>query len=184
MSFMRSLLVFNYEPTRECEPASRWDHSGSQHDGEGICGVAWPKQPSAEHKDCVAGVDPDRALYSEKLQPMIFDGREGGSFSFLLDDQMVVELKVASVLVHRILIDTRSSVNIITYDSLQKLKHLRRDVIPLMHLILGFGKQALPPVDVPTTYNVILGTQPCATLMLSSPLTSYKFSVKPMVTAS
>ncbi|KAJ8420685.1 hypothetical protein Cgig2_017153 [Carnegiea gigantea] len=43
----------------------------------------------------------------------------------------VVELKVASALIRRILIDTGSSVDIITWDCLKKLRHLGRKIIPL-----------------------------------------------------
>jgi len=79
------------------------------------------------------------------------------------------------------LIDTGSSVDIITWDCLKKLTHPGRQIIPLVHPILGFGGQEVNPtgmirlpvrfgsklrsknlevdflvVDVPTTYNVIL----------------------------
>jgi len=75
-----------------------------------------------------------------------------------------------------------SSVDIITWDCLKKLVYPRRDIVPLVHPILGFGGQEVNPtgmirlpvcfgdkiksknlevdflvVDVPTAYNVILG---------------------------
>ncbi|KAJ8432296.1 hypothetical protein Cgig2_019225 [Carnegiea gigantea] len=48
------------------------------------------------------------------------------------NDPPVVELKVASIIVCRILIDIRSSVDIITWDCLKKFKHLGREIIPLI----------------------------------------------------
>jgi len=92
-------------------------------------------------------------------------------------------MKIASATIQRILIDTGSSVDIITWDCLKKLAHPRRDIVPLVHPILGFGRHKVNPtrmirlpmmrignklrskdlevdflvVDVPTAYNVILG---------------------------
>ncbi|KAJ8438938.1 LOW QUALITY PROTEIN: hypothetical protein Cgig2_012833 [Carnegiea gigantea] len=91
-------------------------------------------------------------------------------------------MKRASAIVHRILIDTGSSVDIIIWDYLKKFTHLECDIVPLVHPILGFDGQEVNPtgmirlsvrfgdklksknlkvdflvVDVPTAYNVILG---------------------------
>ncbi|KAJ8426258.1 hypothetical protein Cgig2_030552 [Carnegiea gigantea] len=46
-----------------------------------------------------------------------------------------------SAIVRRILIDTGSSMDIITWDYLKKLTYLGRDIVPLVHPILGFGGQ-------------------------------------------
>ena len=72
---------------------------------------------------------------------MTFDGREGQYFSSLHNDALVVELKVPNALVRRIFIDTGSSVDIITWEYLKQLKHLEREIVPLVHPILGFGGQ-------------------------------------------
>ncbi|KAJ8438448.1 hypothetical protein Cgig2_027128 [Carnegiea gigantea] len=69
---------------------------------------------------------------------MVFDGYEGHPFTSPHNDLMVVELKVTNALVHRILIDTKSSTDIITRDCLKKLKHARWDIASLVHPILGF----------------------------------------------
>jgi len=91
-------------------------------------------------------------------------------------------MKVASAIVRRILVDTGSSVDIITWDCLKKLACPGRDIIPLVHPILGFGGQEVNPtgmiclplrfgdkvkaknlevdflvVDILTAYNIILG---------------------------
>ncbi|KAJ8421745.1 hypothetical protein Cgig2_022428 [Carnegiea gigantea] len=85
-------------------------------------------------------------------------------------------MKVASATIRRILIDTESS------DCLRKLTYPGRDIVPLVHPILGFGRQEVNPtrmirlplrfrekvkaknlevdflvVDVPMAYNIILG---------------------------
>ncbi|KAJ8422477.1 hypothetical protein Cgig2_016079 [Carnegiea gigantea] len=49
----------------------------------------------------------------------------------LFDDPVVIELKVASALVCIILIDTRNSADIITWECLQKLKYPGGDITPL-----------------------------------------------------
>ncbi|KAJ8432616.1 hypothetical protein Cgig2_032897 [Carnegiea gigantea] len=51
------------------------------------------------------------------------------------DDPVVIELKVASALVCRILIDTKNSVDIISWECLQKLKYPGRDITPLINPI-------------------------------------------------
>ncbi|KAJ8425395.1 hypothetical protein Cgig2_021784 [Carnegiea gigantea] len=113
---------------------------------------------------------------------MVFDGKEASRCASPHNDPLVVEMKIASVIVQRILIDMGCSVDIITWDYLKKLAHSGRDIIPLLHPIFGFGGQEVNPtemirllvrfgnklrsknlevdflvVDVPTAYNVILG---------------------------
>ncbi|KAJ8428550.1 hypothetical protein Cgig2_030253 [Carnegiea gigantea] len=72
---------------------------------------------------------------------LVFDKSEGLNFTLPHDDLLVVGMKVASTIVRKILIDTRSSVDIIMWDCLRKLKHPRREIVPLVHPILGFGEQ-------------------------------------------
>jgi len=113
---------------------------------------------------------------------MVFGGKEAPRFTFLHNDPMVIEMKIASAIVQRILIDTGSFVDIITWDYLKKLTYPGRDIVRLVHPILGFGGQEVNPtgmirlhicfgdkikaknlevdflvVDVPMAYNVILG---------------------------
>ena len=112
---------------------------------------------------------------------MVFGGKEAPRFASPHNDPLVVEMKIASVIVRRILIDTGSSVDIITWDCLKKLTHPGRDSVPLVHPILGFSRKEVNPtgmirllihfgdklksknleadflvVDGPTAYNVIL----------------------------
>jgi len=113
---------------------------------------------------------------------MVFDRKEALRFASLHNDPLVVEMKIVSVTVWRILIDTESSVNIITWDCSKKLTYPGCDIIPLVRPILGFRGQEVNPVgmiclslrfgdklkvrnlevdflvvDVPMAYNVILG---------------------------
>ena len=50
---------------------------------------------------------------------MVFGGEQGLCFTFPHNDPLVVEMKVASAIVRRILVDTGSSVDIITWDCLR-----------------------------------------------------------------
>ncbi|KAJ8420251.1 hypothetical protein Cgig2_014905 [Carnegiea gigantea] len=50
-------------------------------------------------------------------------------------------MKVANAIVRRILVDTESSVDIIIWDCLKKLTYPGREIIPLVHPILGFEGQ-------------------------------------------
>ena len=113
---------------------------------------------------------------------MVFGGKEAPRFTSPHNNPLVVEKKIALAIVQRILIDTRSSVDIITWDCLKKLMHPGHNIVPLVHPILGFRGQEVNPtgmirlplrcgdklkarnlevdflvIDVPTAYNVILG---------------------------
>ena len=113
---------------------------------------------------------------------MVFGGEDAPRLATPHNDPLVVEMKIANALVRRILVDTGSSVDIITKDCLQKLSHPGRAVDPITTPVLGFGGQEVTPagtvrlpvrfgdktrfrslevdflvVDVPTAYNVILG---------------------------
>ncbi|KAJ8426728.1 hypothetical protein Cgig2_011549 [Carnegiea gigantea] len=87
----------------------------------------------AEQRNCVM------------VPTIVFNGREGPHFTSAHNDLLMVEIKVASAIVRRILIYTRSSVDIITWDYLKKLKHPGREIIPLVHPILGFWRQEVDP---------------------------------------
>jgi len=127
------------------------------------------------------------------IPSMIFGDSEGLHF---IMPHKAVKLKVANTLISPILIGNGSSVDIITWDCLRRLKHPGREIVTLLYPILGFGRQEVNPigviqlplqlggksmignlevdflvVDVPTTYNVILGQ---STLhMVKAVITSY-----------
>ncbi|KAJ8439290.1 hypothetical protein Cgig2_018067 [Carnegiea gigantea] len=113
---------------------------------------------------------------------MVFGRGEGPRFTSPHSNPLVLEIKVASTILWRILIDMGNSVDIITWHCLKKLKYPRKEIVPLVHPILGFGGQKVNPtrmiclplrfgdkakvrslkvkflvVDVPIAYNVILG---------------------------
>ncbi|KAJ8430655.1 hypothetical protein Cgig2_033680 [Carnegiea gigantea] len=74
--------------------------------------------------------------------------KENPHFTYPHNDPLVVEMKVASAIIRRILIDTRSSADIITWDCLKKLKSPGKEIIPLVHRILGFGRQEVNPTGM------------------------------------
>jgi len=117
---------------------------------------------------------------------MVFGGGEGPRFTSSHYDPLLLQMKVVSAIVWRILVDTGSLANIITWDCLKKIKYMGRQIVPLVHPIAGFGGQEVNPtgmihlplhfgdkskartlevnflvVNVPITYNVILGGLPC-----------------------
>ncbi|KAJ8438305.1 hypothetical protein Cgig2_018785 [Carnegiea gigantea] len=107
---------------------------------------------------------------------MVFRGKDAPRFVSPHNDPVVVEMKIASAIVRRILVDTGSSVDIITWDFLKRLSHPERYLVPMANPILRFGGQEVNPtgmirllvrfgdkskfksleVDVPTAYNIII----------------------------
>jgi len=79
---------------------------------------------------------------------IVFGGEEAPRFASPHNDPLVVEMKIASAIVRRILIDTGSSIDIITWDFLKKLTHPGREIVPLVHLILGFEGQEVNPTGI------------------------------------
>ncbi|KAJ8429183.1 LOW QUALITY PROTEIN: hypothetical protein Cgig2_028756 [Carnegiea gigantea] len=140
---------------------------------EGVTWPAWKAQlrgaqqvVTTEQRPCVT------------VPTMVFGGKEALCFASPHNGPLVVETKIASAIVRRILIDMGRSVDIIIWDCLKKLAHTGGDIVPLVHPILGFGGQEVNPtsmihlplrfddnlnarnlevdflvVDVPTAYN-------------------------------
>jgi len=79
---------------------------------------------------------------------MVFGREQGPHFTSLHNDPLVVEMKVASAIVRRLLVDAGSSVDIITWDCLKKLTYPGREIVPLVHPILGFGGQEVNPIGI------------------------------------
>jgi len=117
-------------------------------------------------------------------------------------DALVLSLAIANHKIHRILIDTGSSADILYRSAFELMKIDRRKVIPARHLLVGFiGEQVLPlgsielPVmagayprqrtimvwfliiDRPSAYNAILGRTALNDLqaITSAPHLSMKF---------
>ncbi|KAJ8428850.1 hypothetical protein Cgig2_003398 [Carnegiea gigantea] len=86
---------------------------------------------------------------------MMFGGAKKPHFTSSHNDPLVAEMKAASAIVRRILIDTGSTVDIITWDCLKKLKYPGRDIV----LLTGAKNLEVDflVADAPTAYNVILG---------------------------
>ncbi|XP_010678170.1 uncharacterized protein LOC104893735 [Beta vulgaris subsp. vulgaris] len=62
------------------------------------------------------------------------------------DDPLVVEMKIANLRVGQVLIDSGSSVDIITMDCLRKLKYEEKDLSPIDQPLVGFGGQFVQPL--------------------------------------
>ncbi|KAJ8429446.1 hypothetical protein Cgig2_015298 [Carnegiea gigantea] len=68
------------------------------------------------HLVSIEGPNARNAGHRVTVSTMLFDGREDPHFTSPHNDTLVVELKVVNALVRRILIDTGSSVDIITWE--------------------------------------------------------------------
>ncbi|KAJ8435252.1 LOW QUALITY PROTEIN: hypothetical protein Cgig2_005304 [Carnegiea gigantea] len=107
---------------------------------------------------------------------MVFGGKDTLRFASPHKDPLVVEMKIASAIVRRILFRRYHNLGL-----LEKAHALGRDIVPMTNPILGFGGQEVHPsatirlpvhfgdktrfkslevdflvVDVPTAYNVII----------------------------
>ncbi|KAJ8439295.1 LOW QUALITY PROTEIN: hypothetical protein Cgig2_018072 [Carnegiea gigantea] len=84
---------------------------------------------------------------------IVFHCQEGPHLLSPHTNPLVVELKVANALIHQILIDTEKSIEIITWVRLKRLKHPRREIIPLVHPFRGFGGQEVNPTGLIQYYS-------------------------------
>ncbi|KAJ8426921.1 hypothetical protein Cgig2_010439 [Carnegiea gigantea] len=135
----RPLPHFDYVPTAGCEPSHR--HRGSHF----LRKEREPAQPEPRDEECFKEIVATivgryaegitRSAWKAQLRgaqqvltveqgsrvtvpTMVFGAGEGLRFSFPHNDPLVVEMKMANVIVWRILIDTGSSIDIITWDCL------------------------------------------------------------------
>ncbi|RWW09361.1 hypothetical protein GW17_00027146 [Ensete ventricosum] len=66
------------------------------------------------------------------------------------DDSLVIIACIANAYVKRIMIDTRSSTDILYLDAFQKLSMTNRDLIPMTLTLTGFTGDAITPVGIAT----------------------------------
>ena len=143
---------------------------------EGITRSAWNAQLRSAQQVLTTEQGP-----CVTVPTMVFGEKEASRCASTHEDPLFIEMKIVSAIVQRILIDTGSSVDIITCDCLKKLVHSGCGIIPFVHPILGFDGQQVNPtgmislpvrfcsklksknldvdflvVDVPMAYNVIL----------------------------
>jgi len=98
------------------------------------------------------------------------------------NDPLVLQLKITTTMIRQLLVDTESSVDIITPEYFKKLQYTQKDLEAVGMPLLGFGRHTTYPVgmkkllvrvgdkdnsrtvdvnflvvDIPMAYNVILG---------------------------
>ncbi|KAJ8421383.1 hypothetical protein Cgig2_009801 [Carnegiea gigantea] len=122
---------------------NRSSHSPS-NEMKSVRRKSWPLLLEATQRAHLGGAQ--QVLTTEQgshimVPSMVFGGKEALRFASPHNDPLVVEMKIASAIVRRILINTGSSVDIITWDCLKKLTNPGHDIIPLGHPIIGFGGQ-------------------------------------------
>ncbi|XP_048503076.1 uncharacterized protein LOC125498826 [Beta vulgaris subsp. vulgaris] len=82
------------------------------------------------------------------------------------DDPLVVEMKIANLRVRRILIDTRSSTDIISAGCLSRLKFNENDLVPVHHPRIGFGGEVIHPMGTVTLRVRVGDKEPSKTLFV------------------
>ncbi|XP_021860304.1 uncharacterized protein [Spinacia oleracea] len=73
---------------------------------------------------------------------------DGGRVATPHDDPLVVEIKISNMRVKRILIDTRSSSDIMSMEFLSRLAHDPKTIESIHYPIIGFGGSIIHPVGV------------------------------------
>ncbi|RRT34314.1 hypothetical protein B296_00053974 [Ensete ventricosum] len=72
------------------------------------------------------------------------------------DDALVISVRIASVLVKRIIVDTGSSAGVLYLDTFQKLDLTKKDLNPMASTLSGFIGDFVSPLDT-TTLLVTIG---------------------------
>lgn len=83
---------------------------------------------------------------SQPDNPIMTFGESNRTLHTLHDDPLVIELKVSISIVKRVLVNCRSSADIITLECLKNLRYSERDVTPLNQPVVGFGGNYVHPV--------------------------------------
>ncbi|RZR77401.1 hypothetical protein BHM03_00002455 [Ensete ventricosum] len=117
------------------------------------------------------------------------------------DDAPIILIRIAKVIVKRIMVDTRSPVDVLYFDTFQKLGLIEKDLCPMASTLTGFTRDSISPLDtttlpitigeepriktmtvtfmvvmLPSTYNVILG---CSTLNnIRAVVSTYHWAMK------
>ncbi|KAJ8431089.1 hypothetical protein Cgig2_016074 [Carnegiea gigantea] len=158
---MRPLPAFDYVTTTSYEPSHRHAPTRSHCRSDTVREAAHPdkgRRSRGKNRDRSVGVDALQSVKSttssmsyapiNDIQLGLRNSSKyqspetrGPTLYLPHNGPLVVEMKVASAIIRRILIDTRRLVDIITWDCLKKLKHIRREIARLEHPILGFGGQ-------------------------------------------
>ncbi|RZS07861.1 hypothetical protein BHM03_00038787 [Ensete ventricosum] len=93
--------------------------------------------------------------------------KSGGEEYPCHDDALVISIRMANAYVKRVMIDTRSSADILYFDAFQKLGLTDKDFVTLTSILIGFTEDSVSPVGA-TTILVTFGGEPRSkTLMVS-----------------
>jgi len=89
-----------------------------------------------------------RELWPLTGPTMAFGPEDMRSFQAPHNDPLVVQLKIAAAMVRQVLIDTGSSVDIITLKCFKKLQYTEKDLEAAGTPLVGFGGQPTYPVGM------------------------------------
>ena len=75
------------------------------------------------------------------------------------DDALVIAVRIANAQVKKIMVDTRSSSNILYFDAFQKLGLTKEDLTLMMSALTGFARDSISPLGI-AVLSVTLGEEP------------------------
>ncbi|KMT05721.1 hypothetical protein BVRB_7g167300 [Beta vulgaris subsp. vulgaris] len=119
-----------------------------------ICGGFAARGPTNHgHKNYLRELDQIMLTNHEEFDPfpmIVVSELDRGKIRTPHDDPLVVEMKIANLIVRRILIDTGSSTDIISADCLSRLKFDESNLVPVHHPIIGFEGGIIHPMGTVT----------------------------------
>ncbi|RRT38283.1 hypothetical protein B296_00044712 [Ensete ventricosum] len=105
-----------------------------------------------------------RPTYDEDLDITF---KSGGDEYPCHDDVLVISIRMANAYVKKVMIDTRSSTDILYFDAFQKLGLTDKDIVTLTSTLTGFTGDFVSPIGA-TTIPITFGGEPRSkTLMVS-----------------
>jgi hypothetical protein len=81
------------------------------------------------------------------------------------DNALVVTVTVANHMIHRILVDNRSSANILYWLAFQHMGIEQDRIKPFGSPLVGFGREQVQPIGI-TPLSVIVGTAPRLSIVM------------------
>jgi hypothetical protein len=81
------------------------------------------------------------------------------------DDALVVTVTVANHMIHRILVDNRSSANILYWPAFQHMGIEQDRIKPFGSPLVGFGGEQVQPIGI-TPLSVTVGTAPRLSIVM------------------
>ena len=82
------------------------------------------------------------------------------------DDDLIVSMRMINVQVKRIMIDIGSSIDILYFDTFQKLEISTNDLTPMAPLLMGFTSNSISSLGIVNLY-VMFGDELCSKMVMT-----------------